>query len=66
MKTEEPNPASAKEQAEGSRENVNANCPPPECGSDDFEPKVDLPGKTDSGPEPDVFPASRRRISRSV
>jgi hypothetical protein len=56
MKREEPNPASAKEQAEGSRENVNANCPPPEkCGSDEFEPKGDLPGKTDSGPEPDVF-----------
>lgn len=56
MKREEPDPASAKEQAEGSRENVNVDCPPPEtCGTDDFEPKVDLPGKTDSGPEPDVY-----------
>ena len=51
MKTKEPNPASAKEKAEGSRKKVNADCPPP----DDFESKVDLPGKTDSGPEPDVF-----------
>ena len=55
QKREEPNPASAKEQAEGSRENVNVDCPPGEKGRDDFEPKVDLPGKTDSGPEPDVY-----------
>jgi len=54
MKTEEPNPASTKGQAEGSRENVNADCPP-QRGADDFEPTVDLPGRTDSGPEPDVF-----------
>jgi hypothetical protein len=25
------------------------------AGFEDFESKVDLPGKTDSGPEPDVF-----------
>jgi len=56
QKREEPNPASAKEQAEGSRENVNVDCPPGEkSGRDDFEPQVDLEGKTDSGPEPDVY-----------
>jgi hypothetical protein len=56
MRTEEPNPASAKDPIEGSRDEVNPNCPPPEkCGTDDFKSKVDLPGKTDSGPEPDVF-----------
>jgi hypothetical protein len=49
MKTKEPKPASAKEKAESTRKN--ADCPQP----DDFESKVDLPGKTDSGPEPDVF-----------
>ena len=32
-----------------------ADCPPPGTRADDFESKVDLPGKTDSGPEPDVF-----------
>jgi len=53
---EEPNPASAKEQAEGSREKVNVDCPPGQtsCG-DDFRSKPELDGKTDSGPEPDVF-----------
>lgn len=44
-----------KEQTEGSRENVNTDCPPSETRGSDFEPKTDLPGKTDSGPEPDVF-----------
>jgi hypothetical protein len=56
MRRDEPNPASAKEQAEGSRENVDASgTDQPKPGVDDFKPKVDLPGKTDSGPEPDVF-----------
>ena len=55
MKNTEPNPASAKEQAEGSRENVNTDCPPSETRRSDFDRKTDLPGKTDSGPEPDVF-----------
>ena len=55
MKNEEPNPASAKEQAEGSRENADADSQQPAKSEDDFKPKVDLPGKTDSGPEPDVF-----------
>ena len=56
MKRQEPNPASAKEKAEGSRENVTldrekkARHP-----SDEFERKSGLEGKTDSGPEPDVF-----------
>jgi hypothetical protein len=44
MKPEEPNPASAKEKAEGSPENLNV------------EPREseELDGKTDSGPEPEV------------
>ena len=54
MTREEPNPASAKEQAEGSRENVNVD-PPSEKARDDFDTDSDLPGKTDSGPEPDVY-----------
>jgi hypothetical protein len=53
MRKEEPNPASAKEQAEGSRENVNVDFPPGQSG-DDFNSRPDLDGKTDSGPEPDV------------
>lgn len=56
MNTPEPNPASAKEQAEGSRENVNVEDPQKTVKRDsDFDSDVDLPGKTDSGPEPDVF-----------
>lgn len=53
---DEPNPASAKDQAEGSRDNVNVDFPREnKGGANDFKSKVDLPGKTDSGPEPDVF-----------
>jgi hypothetical protein len=56
MKREEPKPASANEQAEGSRENVNVDCPPGKSsGADDFKSTGELDGKTDSGPEPDVF-----------
>ena len=58
MKPEEPNPASAKEKAEGSRENVNVENADSTSGprsNKDFESKVNLPGKVDSGPEPDVF-----------
>ena len=55
MKKQEPNPAAAKEQAEGSPENVNAGAKSGKRGADDFQPKTDLDGKTDSGPEPDVF-----------
>jgi hypothetical protein len=55
MKNEEPNPASAKEQAEGSRENVNVDSPQgKKSGVDEFESKDDVNGKNDSGPEPDV------------
>ena len=47
MRRDEPNPASATEPAEGSRENVNAGEDEREhkAGVDDFKPKVDLPGK---------------------
>lgn len=55
MNREEPNPASAKEKAEGSRENVNLDAPPAKKdGANDFNTRPDLDGKTDSGPEPDV------------
>jgi hypothetical protein len=53
MNREEPNPASAKEPAEGSRENVNLDADRRLENDHDFD--VDeLTGKTDSGPEPDV------------
>ena len=55
MNKQEPNPASAKEPAEGSRENVNVGAKTAKSPADDFKPKTDLDGKTDSGPEPDVF-----------
>ena len=61
MNREEPNPASAKEQAEGSRDNVDVsaegNRPDSRSaqGGDEFNPGMDLSGKTDSGPEPDIF-----------
>ena len=55
MQREEPNPASAKEQAEGSRENLNPGPNDRRLEPDhDYDVK-DLTGKTDSGPEPDVF-----------
>ena len=55
MNHEEPNPASAKEKAEGSRENVNVDVPTDEARrSKEFDTRPDLDGKTDSGPEPDV------------
>jgi hypothetical protein len=41
--------------AEKPRAAEDPNRPPPGNHADDFEPKIDLPGKTDSGPEPDVF-----------
>ena len=53
MKPEEHNPASKTEQAEGSRDNHKAS--PEKCDDGPFRSKSDLPGKTDSGPEPDVF-----------
>ena len=54
MNRDEPNPASAKEQAEGSRENVNLGANTGHNSDHEFEPEDDLDGKTDSGPEPDV------------
>jgi hypothetical protein len=55
MKKQEPNAASTKEPAEGSRKNANSRAKRAKSGADDFKPKTDLDGKTDSGPEPDVF-----------
>ena len=55
MKEQEPNPASAKEQAEGSRENVNVDFKPgKQSGRGDSEREGEVDGKNDSGPEPDV------------
>lgn len=50
-----PDRSAGAKNAEKTRTTADPNCPPPGSHSDDFEPKVDLPGKTDSGPEPDVF-----------
>jgi hypothetical protein len=55
MTRNEPNPASAKEQAEGSRENVNVGPNNGRVNNDDDFDQGELDGKTDSGPEPDVF-----------
>ena len=55
MNRDEPNPASAKEQAEGSRENVNVGPNNDRVNKDDDYDQEELDGKTDSGPEPDVF-----------
>jgi hypothetical protein len=55
MDRQEPNPASAKEPAEGSRENVNFGGNKPRPSAEEFEPPEGLDGKNDSGPEPDVF-----------
>lgn len=53
MARPEPNPASAKEPAEGSRENVNVG-----PSRDHLEKRADtepeLEGKNDSGPEPEI------------
>jgi len=55
MKEQDRDPASAYEQADGSSENVNAGAKNVRRGADDFNTEPDLDGKTDSGPEPDVF-----------
>ena len=55
MNRDEPNPASEKEQAEGSRENVNVGASDGRVNNDDDFNQEELDGKTDSGPEPDVF-----------
>ena len=54
MKTEEPTQASGNDQAEASRANAKGDNPAGKC-VDDFAPTGELDGKTDSGPEPDVF-----------
>lgn len=54
MMNEEPNPASAKEQAEGSPENVNVERAPTSESGDRARSKKELDGKSDSGPEPEV------------
>ena len=54
MRNEEPNPASAKEQAEGSRENVNVEGAPAKTSAGGAKSKKELDGKNDSGPEPEV------------
>jgi hypothetical protein len=55
MMNREPNPASEKDQAEGSRENVNLGPDKGPVNNDDDFDQGELDGKTDSGPEPDVF-----------
>ena len=55
MKKQEPDSVSGTKPAEGSRKNVNSGTKHAKSGADDFKPKTDLDGKTDSGPEPDVF-----------
>ena len=55
MKKQQPNPPFTKEPAEGARKNANSPAKRSKSGVDDFKPKTDLDGKTDSGPEPDVF-----------
>jgi hypothetical protein len=59
MKDQEPNPASAKEKAEGSRENVNPGSKKGNSDSDEFQRKTGLDGKNDSGPEPEVHNTKR-------
>jgi hypothetical protein len=41
--------------ADADKARADPNCPPRGNHADEFEPTIDLPGKTDSGPEPDVF-----------
>jgi len=55
MSREEPNPASVKKQAEESRENVKPSPDRRRLEPDHDTDVGDLSGKTDSGPEPDVF-----------
>jgi hypothetical protein len=45
------NPASAKEQADASKKNIEAGA---NSDADEFQRKTGLEGKTDSGPEPEV------------
>ena len=54
MKNEEPSPESSKEQAQGSRKVLNPDSDRRLEPDHEYDVK-DLTGKTDSGPEPDVF-----------
>ena len=54
MDKHDPNPASAKEQAEGSRENVNAGTNDAQRRAGTSNRKTEPDGKNDSGPEPEV------------
>jgi len=54
-----PSPTPRKEKAQATRQNVNSEGTGKQHqhkSIEEFESSVDLPGKTDSGPEPDVFP----------
>jgi hypothetical protein len=55
MEKQEPHPASGTKPAEGSGKNVDVDAKTAKRSAADFEPKTELNGKTDSGPEPDVF-----------
>jgi hypothetical protein len=52
MAGEQTHPSSTNDETPDSGEPVENGKHP---GLDDFSPKGDLPGKVDSGPEPDVF-----------
>ena len=54
MRHEEPNSASAKDQAEGSRDTVNSARTGSDEGVKEFRDDPERDGKNDSGPEPDV------------
>ena len=54
-----PSPTPRKEKAQATRQNINSEGTGKQHqhkSIEEFESSVDLPGKTDSGPEPDVFP----------
>jgi len=55
MNSENPNPATANEHAETSKKNVQPSSDRRRLEPDHDEDVKGLNGKTDSGPEPDVF-----------
>jgi hypothetical protein len=55
MKKQEPDPASGTTPAKESGKQDNVDAKTARRGAADFEPNTELDGKTDSGPEPDVF-----------
>jgi hypothetical protein len=58
MPKNKPNRAGRKEKAQVTRQNDNREGPDQQNrhkSIEEFESTVDLPGRTDSGPEPDVF-----------